>query len=355
MKPRIAIVVPRLDNSGPVKGALALVSALEDQGYTVEVITLFSKSSNGMWFFSFCKRIYEFLVAFTYLKNLKNCDELVVISYCLLPDFLNFITGEKVCTIASIRGDLKSNYSDTYGPAGIVIAHLHYLIAGKLGTVLVLNNSMRTTCQTYGIDAIVVENFVDEIAIEKRINRVGARALSKNVKFIFVGGLTKRKAIVELVEVFVKLNKIYVNSTLDILGDGPERKVVSAIVDRDEMGDKIRIHGHLADPMPYFNSSDVFVLPSLSEGTSRAAMEALYVGLPCILRNVDSNGELISSPVSGRLIDDSEQLFNAMAWYCKKGARSSSKSLLPVENQLNQAVSKMVKVIERASTNIKQN
>lgn len=352
MKPRIAIVVPRLDDSGPVKGALALLSGLKDRGYTVAVITLFSQNSTGKGFFAFCKRFYEILVAFKCLKKLKKRGGLVVISYCLLPDFLNFITGQNASAIASIRGDLESNYSDTYGSVGIIIAHLHYRIAGKLGTVLVLNNSMLATCQTYGIDAIVVENFIDEIAIERKITRLHTPTISKNIKFIFVGGLTKRKAILELIEVFIKLNKTYVNSTLDILGDGPERRAVLAIVGRYKIENKIILHGHLADPIPYIVSSDVFVLPSLSEGTSRAAMEALYAGVPCILRNVDSNCELISSPERGRLVDDSDQLFDAMAEYCKKGVCRYNKSLLPVENQFNEAVSKMVKIIESVSIHI---
>ena len=37
------------------------------------------------------------------------------------------------------------------------------------------------------------------------------------------------------------------------------------------------------------------VLPSFSEGTSRAALESLFLGVPIILRDVDSNKDLIDN------------------------------------------------------------
>ena len=49
--------------------------------------------------------------------------------------------------------------------------------------------------------------------------------------------------------------------------------------------------------MTHFISNKLryFCSTFLSEGTSRAALESLYAGLPCILSDVDGNFELIQS------------------------------------------------------------
>ena len=57
----------------------------------------------------------------------------------------------------------------------------------------------------------------------------------------------------------------------------------------------VKIHGQLEDPFPVLSKADAFILPSLSEGVSRAAMEALYLGVPVLLRDVDGNSELVES------------------------------------------------------------
>ena len=54
------------------------------------------------------------------------------------------------------------------------------------------------------------------------------------------------------------------------------------------------------------------IIPSLSEGVSRAALEALYLGVPCIMRDVDGNSELISSGVNGELFVNNDELSELM-------------------------------------------
>ena len=47
-------------------------------------------------------------------------------------------------------------------------------------------------------------------------------------------------------------------------------------------------------------------------------MEALYVGLPCIMREVDSNDELISDPTRGYLFASDAELFYIMKKYAQR-------------------------------------
>jgi glycosyltransferase involved in cell wall biosynthesis len=49
------------------------------------------------------------------------------------------------------------------------------------------------------------------------------------------------------------------------------------------------------DPFNYLKESDIFVLPSRSEGMSNALLEAMSYGIPSIATEVGGNGELLGA------------------------------------------------------------
>ena len=112
------------------------------------------------------------------------------------------------------------------------------------------------------------------------------------MRFIFVGSLTKKSGLATL-DAFEVTYKSHGNCELLYLGLGPLEKKLKNKIEKLELSKCVKLLGQIDDPFFYLIKSDVFVLPSFSEGTSRAALEALYTGLPCILRDVDSNNELI--------------------------------------------------------------
>ena len=92
------------------------------------------------------------------------------------------------------------------------------------------------------------------------------------------------------------------------------------------------------------------VLPSLSEGLSRASLEALYLGVPCVLRAVDGNAELIREGVNGTLFRETASLAGAMmataAW--SRARTGKRDSLLPENYRQQSAVRKYLALLERA-------
>ena len=52
-----------------------------------------------------------------------------------------------------------------------------------------------------------------------------------------------------------------------------------------------------------YSLSDIFLLPSLFEGRSRAILEALSYGLPVIVSNIESTREIIEHEFNGFLTD----------------------------------------------------
>ena len=99
---------------------------------------------------------------------------------------------------------------------------------------------------------------------------------------------------------------------LDMLGEGPLESHIKGLIDDIDLQNNVHLHGHVDKPYPIIRAANAFVLPSMSEGVSRAAMEALYLGTPCVLRNVDGNRELIIDSETGVLFNEDSDLAQAM-------------------------------------------
>jgi UDP-glucose:(heptosyl)LPS alpha-1,3-glucosyltransferase len=72
----------------------------------------------------------------------------------------------------------------------------------------------------------------------------------------------------------------------------------------DEVGAAARVHflGRRTDTERYYAAADLFVLPSLYEGMSLAALEAAASGLPLIMGPCPGAAELIREGINGWVI-----------------------------------------------------
>ena len=110
------------------------------------------------------------------------------------------------------------------------------------------------------------------------------------------------------------------------------------------------MHNELENPFNVLSQSDLFILPSMSEGVSRAAMEALYIGIPTIMRDIDGNYELINNN-NGKLFSKDEDLkktiISSMKLVNKKNDLKRRKNLLPNKFSYDSVTSKYQKLISQ--------
>ena len=109
----------------------------------------------------------------------------------------------------------------------------------------------------------------------------------KTVRILFVGFLRPEKGIEFLLDALAQL-KVDVPWELEIVGP-PEFSDYSAILHciaaARGIRDRIRWEGYMPNGKPLFDrmrAADIFVLPTLSEGTPHVLVEARANGLPCI-------------------------------------------------------------------------
>lgn len=94
------------------------------------------------------------------------------------------------------------------------------------------------------------------------------------------------------------------NFLINLIGDGPLEGAVQARIKVLQVKDEVRLLGTIATPQDYLAASDIFLLPSVSEGISIAVAEAMAMGLPVVTARAgalpeqlgdDSNPALVSS------------------------------------------------------------
>jgi len=113
-------------------------------------------------------------------------------------------------------------------------------------------------------------------------------------------------------------------SVLVIVGDGPSRPQLEAVVKELGLGDRVRLLGERNDVPLILRGLDVFVLPSIGEGISNAILEAMATGLAVIATRVGGNVELVREGITGRLIEPRrpEALAGALTAYLGEPARA---------------------------------
>lgn len=114
---------------------------------------------------------------------------------------------------------------------------------------------------------------------------------SGNRKLLFVGRLTRRKGLHIALQALA-LNKGFA-WTLDILGDGPQRKELEEIVLSSGLSDRIVFHGFCDDPQQWMAKSDFLLFPSFDEGMPLVLMQAVQVGLPVLASDIEPVRELV--------------------------------------------------------------
>ena len=104
------------------------------------------------------------------------------------------------------------------------------------------------------------------------------------------------------------------NSYLVIVGDGPERKNLEQLVEQLGIKSQVIFTGFKVNPQRYLEIMDIFLLPSLSEGTSMTLLEAMAYKKPTIVTNAGGNPEIVDNEVTGIVTTNEaeEELSNAM-------------------------------------------
>ena len=195
-----------------------------------------------------------------------------------------------------------------YGPIAV------RLMKSKVNQFVSTSSATGRDLRCLGIPTRQVETIPNGVEIREKnqdfLAKVGGTDVDGRVTFLFVGSLTTKKNVLLLAEAVRSLSRHYRNRMrVTVLGDGPDRSALINRLQAYALERCVRVVGFVEQPEDYFRNSQVFVLPSLTEGLPNAALEAMSWGLPLILSCAGGNADLIERQSASDKADASKRPF----------------------------------------------
>jgi len=174
-------------------------------------------------------------------------------------------------------------------------------IINRASTLTAVANSVRNELmKVYKVNSLihVLENGVDA----KKYFPISYR---KNIEkyILFVGRLTYRKGVYDLIESFSRLSKTD-SLKLYIVGDGPIKKDLETLVRRMGLIGSVEFKGVVIGEklLKLYQNAELFVVPSYYEGLPTVLLEAMACGIPVIATQISGNTDVIANNRNGLLI-----------------------------------------------------
>src|SRR5436189_6187527 len=135
-------------------------------------------------------------------------------------------------------------------------------------------------------------------------------ALDGTGPVLFVGRLVERKGVAHLIEAMARLGRGDEGPRLEIVGDGPERPRLEALVRRLGVENRVAFRGKIASDelQASYARAAVCVLPSVldargdTEGLGVVLLEAMNHATPVIASRVGGIPDIVEDGVSGLLV-----------------------------------------------------
>jgi glycosyltransferase involved in cell wall biosynthesis len=173
----------------------------------------------------------------------------------------------------------------------------------------------------------VVHCGVDTEVFRARSHRTPYEKGENPFMILCIGTLHEVKGQAYLIDACHQLRGRGFNFECHFVGDGPDRKALTDLVDRAGLSDKVRFQGRLTrdEIARLLLDADVLAAPSVPtrdgrrEGIPVVLMEAMGSGVPVIASNLSGIPELVNNQLTGLLVPprDATSLANGLERYIK--------------------------------------
>lgn len=123
-------------------------------------------------------------------------------------------------------------------------------------------------------------------------------------KFLFVGSLSKGKNPLYAVQLVERLLQKGISCSLDVFGEGVERKNIESYISNQNLDKNIVLHGNQSAELveKAYKDSHFLLLPSQSEGWPKVVAEAMFWGLVPIVTSISCVPWMLKNGARGILI-----------------------------------------------------
>ncbi len=177
----------------------------------------------------------------------------------------------------------------------------------RAGAVVALTQAMKRRIEEVcGAEVWIVPNGVCVERFENPQGKREAIGIPRDAKVMtFAGGLRPVKGVQYLIQAMPLIAEKHGDAFCLVIGDGQERNRLEEMTKDLHLESKVKFLGKVEnDRVPDLLSlSDIFVLPSLSEGFPLVLLEAMAAGLPLVCSKVGGTPDLVVEGQNGFLVE----------------------------------------------------
>ncbi|TDA69646.1 MAG: glycosyltransferase family 1 protein [Clostridia bacterium] len=194
------------------------------------------------------------------------------------------------------------------GLTGFASRFLTRYVSGRVGHYIAVSQALAAELTgRYGVDPEKVSVVPNGLAREKledysRQKLVRPDPAMDGPVIGSVGRLVLEKGMEDFIRAARLLRGEFPQARFWIVGDGPLRARLQALVSRLGLEGKVSLLGYQAEVAPWLAAMDVFVTCPVSEGFSLVTLEAMASGKPVVATATGGLPELIRSGVNGLLV-----------------------------------------------------
>jgi glycosyltransferase involved in cell wall biosynthesis len=217
-----------------------------------------------------------------------------------------------------------------------IYSKLNTLALRRFRRVIAVSSRMRDELIDRGVNPMridVIPNAAEPVGatvVRSARNDLRARLGITDDEFVFgfVGRLSVEKGLEHLLGALTLGSLGSRSWRLLVVGDGPLRSAIEESAASAGLGSRVIFAGFQHDVSPWFAAMDAFVLPSMTEGTPMALLEAMTHGVPVIASAVGGVPAVVSHRANGVLVPpgDRRALSAALCEIASDGALRRSLS-----------------------------
>lgn len=188
---------------------------------------------------------------------------------------------------------------------------LDYFMLNHSEKIIAVSEPIRDLLAKKGVDGRRIEFLANAVQSHRTAqNGIGTKAEIRKRHGIpdgdfvagYIGRLSVEKGVDNILKALAILKNEGILVKVMIIGDGPKRGDLEEMASRLNIAELVLFLGFRQEPAAYLEAMDLFILPSLTEGTPMALLEAMSAGVPIIASSVGGIPDIVKDGEHGLLI-----------------------------------------------------
>jgi len=238
------------------------------------------------------------------LLPIINCDQEIVYFPWVYAaeDYIPWFESNGQSVIVSLRGSMVNVYPFSKENAFEISSKLSAVL-NSVSAVHCVSRDIEKEGIKFGLDiekSKVIRPAVDPIFFSPDVKSTN----NNRIKLITTGSLIWIKGYEYLLLALKALIEIGIDAELHIIGEGDDYGRILYTSEDLGLEENVFLHGKLPPEKvrDILQTSDIFVLSSLSEGISNAVLEAMSCGLPIVTTDCGGMREAVTDGIEGFVV-----------------------------------------------------